>query len=65
MTQQSRTAGLIERRIIAAEVALIEHLPGIARFFLSRVDRDELVASTTATRGRFVRALRASRITAT
>ena len=52
----------VEDRIIAAEVALEERLPGIARLFLAGIESAALTAAPTAARGRFLRVLQASRI---
>ncbi len=52
--------GNVERRIVAAEVALEDRLPGIALSFLSRIDRDELRAASRAARDRFLRVARRS-----
>lgn len=56
---ESRTA---EDRIIAAEVALKEHLPGVARLFLAGISRRSLTAATNAVQARFLRVAQASRI---
>lgn len=62
MPETARHRRPVEDRIIAAEVALEERLPGIARLFLAGIPPPSLTASSRAVRGRFLRALQASRI---
>lgn len=52
----------VEDRIVAAEVALEERLPSVARLFLAGIEAPALTAATTIVRGRFLRAMRASRV---
>lgn len=61
MTETVRHPRPVEERVIAAEVALEERLPGIARLFLAGVSEDALTGAGSAVRGRFLRALSASR----
>ena len=49
----------VERRIIAAEVALEDHLPAIAGAFLARIEERLLLSSSRVTQARFLRLVRA------
>lgn len=51
-----------EDRIIAAEVALKEHMPGVARLFLAGIHAPSLLACKSTVQRRFLRVLRDSRI---
>lgn len=51
----------VERRIIAAEIAMEDDLPAIARLFLSKIAPEALELSGRPCRDRFLRISRRSR----